>query len=305
MKLKNFLKTGLIDLVVIATGLAYVFFNMVVIKKTDLTVEEMLAKAGFSIFVGFSIKQCLSENGITKGYQSTIWNERLDKYSVACNSANKYMERVDNFYIYEEIEKKKNYRRTNLMGARLKYARFFDKNGDYIEQNINDLSRHQKRILKKCISVKIYPINLFSEYANEIGADTKREKTDNMQRGMMFGKNSLSTIFAALVGAYFIPVLDKWDWAAFVVAFVQVCIWVSAGIIQLYSNYNYITVEKTAKLTRKMELIVKFCKGCDEGKYTTNPYDEEIENEEIKINNVSIIQHDNTDCVSNSKVQTI
>ena len=37
------------------------------------------------------------------------------------------MERVDNFYQCEEIEKKKNYRRQHLQEIRLKYDNWFDK----------------------------------------------------------------------------------------------------------------------------------------------------------------------------------
>lgn len=278
-KIYDFIKGNFINFIIILTSLAYIFYNMVIIEQTDLTIEECIAKAGIGIIVGFMIKQGLGENGFNYGYRSIIWKDSLEKYSKNCNIANPYIERVDNFYACETIEKKKLYRQTNMMSARMKYSWFFDENGFYKEnkEQYDKLDRKQKRVLKKCISVKIYNLNLFSEYENQIGADTKREKTDKDQRTKMFGKNSFTQIVTAVIGAYFIPLLTGWNWASFITATVQVCIWISCGIAQLYTNYNYVVIEKTNKLTRKVELIVKFTRGCEQGKYLVNPY--EVENE--------------------------
>ena len=308
-KIYDFIKGNFINFIILLTSLAYVFYNMVVIKKTDLTIWECIAKAGIGILVGFMIKQGLGENGFNYGYRSQIWHDSLTKYSNNCNMANPYIERVDNFYACETIEKKKIYRRTNLMAARMKYDWFFDEDGFYKEneEQYNKLDRKQKRVLKKCISVKIYNLNLFSEYENQIGADTRREKTDKDQRAKMFGKNGVAQVVTAIIGAYFIPMLTGWDWAAFISATIQVCIWISCGITQLYTNYNYVVIEKTAKLTRKVELIVKFTRGCEQGKYLTDPYEkEEVKvNEQSEVSVIPAILNDSTDNLHDCEIPFI
>lgn len=280
-KAYDFIKGNLINLIVILTSFAYIFYGMVVIKRTDLSVWECVASAGIGIIVGFMIKQGLGENGFNKGYGSNIWKTNLEKYSKACNIANDYIERVDNFYAYEEIEKRKAYRRSNMMSAQMKYSWFFDKDGNYIDnqERYAKLTRYQKAILKKCVRVRIYNLNLFSEYSNEVSSYSHREKTDKDQRAKMFGKNGLAQVISAIFGAYFVAQWGNWNWGAFITATIQVAIWVSCGIMQLYTNYNYVVIEKVNKLTRKIELIVKFSKGCEVGMYKTSPYDE-IEQEE-------------------------
>ena len=89
----------------------------------------------------------------------------------------------------------------------------------------------------------------------------------------MLGKNALFGIVGAVVGAYFVPLLKEWNWGYFIQSCVQVSIWIACGAIQLYTNFNYICVEKVAKLKRKCELIIKFKKGCEAGMYERNPYD--------------------------------
>lgn len=278
-KIYDFIKGNLINAVVILTSIVYILFGMVVIKKTDLTIEEQIAKAGIGVIIGLLIKQGIGENGFNKGYNSPLWKEEKGKYKEACNLANPYIERIDNFYRSEEIEKKRQYRRILLMEYQIKYTWFFDLKGNYIEnkERYATLTKKQRRALKKALKVKIYNLNLFSEYSVELSADTHRERTDKNQRAKMFGKNGIAQIMSAILGAYFLPFWNGWSWASFIIATVQVVIWISCGIVQLYTNYNYVVIEKTNKLIRKKELLSKFKQGCEKGLYETNPYDEEDE----------------------------
>ena len=296
-KAYDFIKSNLINLIVILTSLIYIFYSVVTLEPTHLSVWEVILKSLFGIAFGFAIKQLLGESGLNKGHSSNIWLDNLTQYKKSCNLANDYIERVDNFYACEEIEKKRNYRRTLLMGVKLRYEWFFDDNGNYIAKQenhavkgfkqrriaqrtfiLNDkeyvLSNKQYKVLQRCIKLKIYSLNLFSEYTTELNADTKREKTDLDQRAKLFRKNALTAILTAVMGIYFLPNLTDFNWGKVIVSFFQVCMWVSCGIMQLYSNYNYVVIEKVNKLTRKQELIVKFVRGCEKGMYITNPYEE-------------------------------
>lgn len=293
-KVYDFIRGNIINAVILLTSVSYIFYGLVTIEQTGLTVAEVLAKAGIGIIVAFIIKECMSENGFNYGYRSSIWITNRDQYLNVCNTANDYIERVDNFYMCEEIEKKKRYRRQSIASAQMRYDWFFDKDGNYLNKPIilvNDaakmkekgieipedaliLTRYQKHIIRKCLNVKIYNLNLFSEYGIEAENDTRKEKTDKAQRKAMLTRNGLFAVMSAVVGAYFIPLLNGWNWALFIQSCIQIMIWIGCGAIQLYTNFNYICVEKVAKLKRKSELIVKFRKGCEQGLYLVNPYDE-------------------------------
>ena len=274
-KITDFIKNGLIDFIVICISIAYVLYSMVDIEQNELSVLDITWKTLLSIVVGFMIKTMLGESGINKGYASDIWSKEIEKYNATCNTANSYMERVDNFYYCEEIEKKKNYRKTALMGARMKYEMYFDKNGDYIESaDTSKLTKKQLKVLKKAIEVKIYNLNLFSEYENDTTAYTKKETGDKEQRLKGMTSNLLGQIIVAFSGVYFVVSLNDWNWATFFSSLIQIAMWVSYGVFNLYKNYNYVVIEKVNKLKKKKELIQKFLYGCEKGMYTKNPYDE-------------------------------
>ena len=151
-KIYDFIKGNLINAIVILIGIAYIFWGTVKIERTSLTIAAVIARAGIGVFCGLAIKQALGENGFNKGYRSEIWQNSLEKYSAACNSARDYIDRVDNFYAAEEISKKKNYRRINLQAYQMRYSDFFDDYGYFIGT--------PEKMQKICIdSMQDYPYN--------------------------------------------------------------------------------------------------------------------------------------------------
>ena len=272
----RYIKTIAMDIVVVLVAIAYIFYQMVALEPNDINPLVLIAEAFMGIICGVAIKQALGENGFSRGYNSRFWLDEEDKYNQACNTANPYMERVDNFYQYEEIEKKRNYRRTKLQGIRLKYDHWFDQDGNYIGtiEEYNKLDKKQKRVLNKCIKVKIYVLNLFSQYNVSVDQDTKREITDRLQRSKNLTKNTVAAVIIAIIGVYFIPVLNSWSWASFISSTMQVAMWVLFGILQLFNNYNFVTQDKVALLRQKKEIIRRFTTSCEKGEYVYGPYDQ-------------------------------
>ena len=280
ISISKYIKTIAMDLVVVIVGLAYVFYQMVTLEPTDINPLVLIAQAAMGIICGVVIKTALGENGFSRGYNSTIWLDEEDKYNKACDTAIPYMERTDNFYQYEEIDKKRNYRRQHLQEARLKYNQWFDNDGYYIgtKERYAELDRKQKKVLRKCIKVKIYPLNIFSQYTISTDQYTKKEVTDRKQRTNSIAKNTISATLVAIIGVYFMPMWNNWSWASFISATMQVSLWVLFGILQLYTNYNFVVQDKVAILRTKKEIICRFTKGCEKGLYITSPYSEIFDN---------------------------
>ena len=266
------------DIVVVVVSLAYVLYQMVTLETTQLNPLVLIAEAFMGIVCGVVIKQALGENGFSKGYNSTYWQEEESKYNESCNKAIPYMERVDNYYIAEEIEKRRNYRREHLQGARLKYSNWFDFEGNYIgeEETYSKLTRRQKYVLKKCVRVKIYIPNLFSEYETASEQYTHKEITDKRRKTKNMTKNTLTATIIAIIGVYFVPIAN-WNVASLITSTMQVALWVLFGVLQLYDNYSFVINDKTALLRKKKECISKFVTGCEKNLYLTNPYDKIVE----------------------------
>lgn len=264
------------DLVVVLVSVAYVFYQMITFELTGLNPWVLLAQAVVGIICGVTIKQSLGENGFSRGYNSETWLKEEDKYNEACDIALPYVDKVDNFYQYEEIDKRKNYRRQHLQGIRLKYSMWFDEEGAYIGTSDMEskLDRKQKRVLRKCVRVKIYPLNLFGQYTISTESDTKREMTDKDKRAQNIAQNTFFASLIAIIGVYIVPQINGWNWASFIASTLQVALWIMFGFVQLYTNYNFVVQDKVALLRRKKETIQRFIKGAEKGLYDKSPYDD-------------------------------
>lgn len=270
----KYLKSVAMDIVVILVSLAYIFYQLLTFEKTQLNPLILIAEAIVGIICGIIIKQSLGENGFSKGYNSTLWTEEEEKYNDACTTAIDYIDRVDEFYTAIQKEKKMRYRMNHLQAVRLKYSQWFNNEGDYIGNNdaYDKLTFRQKWVLKKCIKVNIYVLNLFSEYATSSEQDTHPELTDNVQRRRTLTKNTLSAMIIAIIGVYFVPVLGKWNWANLIASSLQVSLWVLFGILQLYTNFNYVVQDKVSILREKKKLIARFVKDSEKGLYVNEEY---------------------------------
>ena len=142
------------------------------------------------------------------------------------------------------------------------------------KEKYEKLDWKQKLCLRKCVRVHIYVLNLFSEYSQASEQDTKKEATDKIQRQKSLTKNTLSAVIVAVIGVYFIPVLNGWNWASFIAATMQVSLWVLFGILQLYTNFNFVVQDKVNVLKRKKELISRFVKDSEKGLYNKSIYEE-------------------------------
>ena len=122
-------------------------------------------------------------------------------------------------------------------------------------------------MVNKCVKVRIYVLNLFSEYSNATEQDTKQEVTDRKQRQKNMSRNTISAAVIAIIGIYFIPVLNGWNWANLIASTMQVSLWVLFGVLQLYQNFNFIVKDKVSILKEKKQLIGRFVKECGNGLY--------------------------------------
>lgn len=283
----RYIKTFAMDLVVVLVALAYVFYQMVTLKQTDLNPLVLIAQAIMGIICGVVIKQALGENGFSKGYNSKHWSEEEKMYNDVCTKAVPYMDRADNFYEYEIIDRKKNFRRQHLQSKCLRYDDWFDKDGNYIGYPLKELKSRgfdikQRKVIKKCIKVKIYPLNLFGQYTISVDQDTKKEPTVKMQRVKNTTSNTVTATIIAIIGVYFVPQITGWNWASLISATMQVALWVIFGIIQLYINYNFVDQDLVAVLRKKKEEIKRFVSGCDKGLYTHSPYEEKPIDEPVE-----------------------
>lgn len=270
----RYLKSLAMDIAVAVVGVAYIFYQMVKLEPTNVNPITLIASAIISIICGIIIKQALGENGFTKGYNSKEWMEEEAKYNASCNDLIQYLPLVNNYYLYQEAERRANTRRMILQGKRLRYQDWFDKEGNYIgtKEAYKQLDFVQKIAMQKAIRLKVHVLNLFSEYASSYSGAKDKEITDRGQRVRNLSKNTISAILVSVIGVYFVPVLTGWNWATMISSTMSVALWVLFGMMQYYSNYNFVVHDRVNLLKKKKEDMAVFEKGSKEHRYDHPPF---------------------------------
>lgn len=282
MSAKKNIKTILMDFAVAFVSVVYVLYQVLVLTPTELNPITLITKGLIGIVVGIMIKQALGENGFTKGYKADTYLTAKKKYSKRCEPALPYIDKQEEYEDIIRSEKLARNRKLRLAGYRMKYEDFFDDKGNYIEHEIMDANYYKKRkkkypdfqlnentivldkrqqaCLEKCVALKIYIKNMFSEWQDNVYEDEEKEKTDKQQKAQKFRSNLIGAIIVVLLGVYFTPEFVNWNWGAVILSLFQVFCWIAFGIVQLYDNYEFIVVYKVNLLEEKGIMIIKFLK---------------------------------------------
>ena len=270
---KQYLKTWSLSLIVIVTSAIYVLYSMIKLEPNQ-DVEPIVITAAVLIGIVCALitKSAYGEIGFSLGYNSEFYKNELDKYNDACSLCLDYQDRVSDFYIKEEQERKRLYRKTVLASNCMRYTDWFDDEGIYIgsEEKRSKLDKHQEKALKKCIAIKIFVPDLFKEKTRSVENYAKKDKTDSEQRATVLAKNSIAAIIPNVVQVLFIPTITKWNWATVISGLITIAIWTITGLLQLYGNYNFVVQSKVTQLRDKKELMSKFIKGCEKGIYKSD-----------------------------------
>ena len=155
---KQYLKTWSLSLIVIVTSAIYVLYSMIKLEPNQ-DVEPIVITAAVLIGIVCALitKSAYGEIGFSLGYNSEFYKNELDKYNDACSLCLDYQDRVSDFYIKEEQERKRLYRKTVLASNCMRYTDWFDDEGIYIgsEEKRSKLDKHQEKALKKTEEEKL------------------------------------------------------------------------------------------------------------------------------------------------------
>lgn len=310
------IRTILLNVAVVATAVVYIFYNILKLEPTHLNPFILIAQAILAIIAALCIKAGLGENGMIRGYASTLWINAKAIYNIKADKALPYIDKADDFYEKERIEKRMRNRKVRLSSYRMRYEDFFDANGDYIERDIwtpHQKKKHlksghelpesvivldfkQRQVLRKCIKLQIFPKDMFNEYGIDLTDDERKEKTDKMQRSMNFRKNFFSAIGFSVAGVYFTATL-AFNWGSIIWALFQVLMWVMFGLLDAYDNYTYITNEKVGILKLKEQMISRFMIWIIGRDKFTEQFIEEPKQQEILQEKIEELEQKSTEVV--------
>lgn len=265
---------------VLLISLAYIGGSFILISKTGKSPYEILATGALSMLVGLLINGVFRSIGIERGEadEKTIKTAKL--YSEAVEEIVPKIDRLDEFCHQESVRALAGIRAKILAKEGLRYVDCFDNDGVclpfdtdlYSEEEIERARgiKRQKMIkqnkrrahaYQRAAYVKIKPLtpaSLTSEGTRENDpfnfGKSKKEYSTKKNVG-----DALSRILMAIIFGYFgVTFVSEINPAALIWNTLQIVMYITSGVMQMYSSYSFIVDEHRLSIIKKIDYLQKF-----------------------------------------------
>lgn len=247
-------------------SLIYIASSLVLISKTGRSVYEILGTGALSLMVGVLINSSFRSMGIRRGEADERTISTRESHAHMVEEITPFIDRLDEFCERENALILRRIRSRILLSVGLKYENCFDENGAVKDLDITSCAdkTKAKRILrayKKAQNVKIKPLSPFlltcdsTDYNNPYDfGKTKREF--DAERGM--SDVVLRLIMALIFGYFGVTLASEINLASIIWNTLQIVMYITSGIVGMYSCYSFIVDEHRAGVLKKIDVLQKF-----------------------------------------------
>ena len=258
-------------------SLIYIASSLIMISKTGRSVYEIIGNGFLSLVVGSLINGSLRNIGIRRGEEDERTVATVGLHAEAVEEIVPYIDRLDEYCDIENKKAIKIIRAKILAGAGLKYEDCFDENGVCKDKDIDELCRggacssrdreirkrvrQRKRAYKKAVNLKckrLVASNLTSDggdFGNPFDfGKSKREYTRSRSTSDML----LRAIMAIIFGCFGVTLVSEINFATIIWNSLQIVMYISSGIIGMYSTYMWIVDDYRQGVIKKIDHLQKF-----------------------------------------------
>ena len=265
---------------VVLISLAYIGSSFIIISKTGKSALEIIASGVISMTVGLLINGVFRSLGVSHGEndEKTLQTSKL--YAQTIDEISPYFDSLEGFCERESKRETKRVRVQILATAGLRYGDFFDEDGvvvsldselysseeiegakDARRRKMVRANRKRKRTLERAVKAKIKqltPSVLTCEGFKENNpfdfGKTKREYSSQKNVTDAIGRIVMAIIF----GYFGVSLVSEVNPAVLIWNTLQIVMYVSSGILQMYSSYFWVVDEHRAGVIKKIDYLQKF-----------------------------------------------
>ena len=252
--------------VVVLISLVYVASSLINISRSGKSVYEIVGTGVLSLILGVLINGIFRSMGVQKGDS--------DERTLATNALHgrtieeiiPYIDKLDDFCEMENKRALKTVRTRILAREGLKYSDYFDEEGNPINakciiQNAKwDTDRAKRKAYRRALKVRIKPLlssNLTSDGVKATDPfDFGRSKKSYTTRRS--ASDVIIKLLMALIFGYFGVTLSEPNVASIIWNSLQIILYISSGIIQMYSSYSWVVDDYRASIIKKIDYLQKF-----------------------------------------------
>ena len=264
MKRNNFTETLYRNapyFVVVLISVVYVASSLINISRSGKTIYEILGAGVLSLIVGIMINGVFRSVGLRRGDEDERSIATRALHARTVEEITPYIDRLDAFCQRESRLAQRAVRTRILAGEGLRYTDFFDSEDCLKGEAEVPKDKRKRRAYFKALHIKIKPLlasNLTSDGVKardpfDFGR-SKREYTSQRSAGDIIIKLLMAIIF----GYFGVSLASEVNVASLIWNGLQIVLYITSGIIQMYSVYNWVVDDYRGGIVRKIDMLEKF-----------------------------------------------
>lgn len=249
-------------------ALGYMAFSFLAVREKDATFLEILLRTAVSFLVGFSINRMLDIQGTNTGLSTDSFIEVDKEHYQATKELGKDRNRLRKYTMYLNREGLKEARTTILSYEGLVYEDYFDKKGKYIGKHKkltkgdDKFEIANKKAHNKCVNKAIWhkvtqlsPQSLLSDDVKILDPNYQGSTlSDYVKKSVT--KDIIGKLAPAfVVGRIGVAFAEGVSWASFIMAGLEISLYILMGFIKYYNAYTFVTkVYKQRIINKTLQL---------------------------------------------------
>jgi hypothetical protein len=247
---------------VAALGIAvwWIFFGTIEITQLHIGIVERIGLTIVTIVMALTYRKLISTGGFEDGkkikdYQTefTRWRANCKKYVTEKASIQAFVEDKCKTNVRELIAK-------NLERNSLIYSDYFNDEGVLINTSYEtnkDLTRHQKRIIRKCVRMKVHVPDIFT-IDNEKYLGIKRRESEREFKTKTDAINTTVTTVLAFFSTGIMFAFVGFSKGSWIYALFQIALWTGTGVMGRIKNYNHVVKKQLNYIIENSDLIEEY-----------------------------------------------
>lgn len=220
----------------------------------------------------FAITYCnlIAEGGFTRAEKSDEYKESQKLYRDAVSNGFPYQKEIIEYAKGIALENLKEARKQNLESNFLKYTDFYDENDKPIKVDFKarkDLSRHQKKIIKRCARMHISIPKIF-DCLGEGYFGLKREKSKKEYITSQQTTKAITRTILSFVSLSIAFTFVGFNVSGVIYAFFQIVLWTASGVSQRIKNQRFVIETLMPQMDSKTLIINGYLKNMNKNKTT-------------------------------------
>lgn len=252
---------GLLARVPLFTGILialwWVFYGTLDIEWSVNTIFKDVILTIATIVFAITYCNLIAEGGFRIAEDTDLYKTSLLNYNNAVKKGFRYKDEITDYAMQIAFKNLKQLRIRNLESNFLKYEDYYDENDkpkviDFRARK--DLTRHQKKIIKRCAKAHIVLPNIF-EFNGEGYFGLKREKS---KKEYLTGQQITKVITRTVLSFVSLGLIFRFtgfNVSGILYAFFQIVLWTASGVSQRQSNYRFVLETTLPQLESKTLII--------------------------------------------------